>query len=176
MGMYDTLRVLTPLLDPEYQERTFQTKSLECSLSAYTLTHESRLVLRAVEWETDASRAIEAMVLTAWSRGGGANWVGFVGGMDAIKPLLSIPDALDVLAVLAFGYPAAAIGRGKKKRKSLGEVAHREQAGPLMKRSFPPPYEDAIAISTESNGEHIARVIRKRAWFMGTMPVTRSWS
>ncbi|HMO57946.1 MAG TPA: nitroreductase family protein [Roseiflexaceae bacterium] len=78
---------------------------------------------------SDASRAIEAMLLTAWSSGVGANWVGFVGGIDVIKPLLSIPDALDILAVLAFGYPAAAIGRGKKKRKLLGEVAHREQFG-----------------------------------------------
>jgi nitroreductase len=78
---------------------------------------------------SDASRAIEAMLLTAWSSGVGANWVGFVGGVDAVKPLLSIPDTLDVLAVLAFGYPAAAVGRGKKKRKPLAEVVHREQFG-----------------------------------------------
>jgi nitroreductase len=78
---------------------------------------------------SDASRAIEAMLLTAWSSGVGANWVGFVGSVDAIKPLLGIPEALDVLAVLAFGYPAAVVGRGKKKRKPLGEVAHREQYG-----------------------------------------------
>ena len=78
---------------------------------------------------SDASRAIEAMLLTAWSDGIGANWVGFVGSVDAVKPLLGIPEALDVLAVLAFGYPAAAVGRGKKKRKTLAEVAHREQFG-----------------------------------------------
>jgi nitroreductase len=78
---------------------------------------------------SDASRAIEAMLLTAWSGGVGANWVGFVGSVDAVKPLLGIPETLDVLAVLAFGYPAAAVGRGKKKRKALAEVAHREQFG-----------------------------------------------
>src|SRR5215216_6332117 len=78
---------------------------------------------------SDASRAIEAMLLTAWSDGIGANWVGFVRSVDAVKPLLDIPEALDVLAVLAFGYPAAAVGRGKKKRKTLAEVAHREQFG-----------------------------------------------
>ena len=78
---------------------------------------------------SDASRAIEAMLLTAWSDGLGANWVGFVGSVDAVKPLLGIPEALEVLAVLAFGYPAAAVGRGKKKRKPLVEVAHREQFG-----------------------------------------------
>lgn len=51
MGMFDNLRVEAPLPDPEYQERTFQIKSLECSLSDYTITHEGRLVLREVEWE-----------------------------------------------------------------------------------------------------------------------------
>ncbi len=78
---------------------------------------------------SDASRAIEAMFLTAWSEGVGANWVGFVGGVDAVKPLLDIPEALDVLAVLAFGYPAAAVGRGKKQRKPLAEVVHHERFG-----------------------------------------------
>jgi nitroreductase len=78
---------------------------------------------------SDASRAIEAMLLTAWSDGVGANWVGFVGSVDTVKPLLGIPEALDVLAVLAFGYPAATVGRGKKKRKTLAEVVHREQFG-----------------------------------------------
>ena len=78
---------------------------------------------------SDASRAIEAMLLTAWSQGVGANWVGFVGSVDTVKPLLGIPEAFDVLAVLAFGYPASAVGRGKKKRKMLAEVAHREQFG-----------------------------------------------
>jgi nitroreductase len=78
---------------------------------------------------SDASRAIEAMLLTAWSNGIGANWVGFIGSVDAVKPLLGIPEALDILAVLAFGYPAAAVGRGKKKRKTLAEVVHREQFG-----------------------------------------------
>ena len=78
---------------------------------------------------SDASRAIEAMLLTAWSNGVGGNWVGFVGSVDAVKPLLGIPETLDVLAVLAFGYPAAAVGRCQKKRKTLAEVAYREQFG-----------------------------------------------
>jgi hypothetical protein len=40
-----------------------------------------------------------------------------------IKPLLNIPDNLDVLAVVPFGYPAQATGKGEKKRKPLSEVA-----------------------------------------------------
>ena len=75
---------------------------------------------------SDASRAIQSMILTAWSEGVGSNWVGFL-GLTEVKSLLGIPDELDVLAVVPFGYPARAYGRGKKQRKALSEVAHRER-------------------------------------------------
>jgi nitroreductase len=77
---------------------------------------------------SDASRAIQSMLLTAWADGVGSNWVGF-GGLDQVKALLDIPTALEVLAVLPFGYPARAVGRGKKQRKALRELAHRERYG-----------------------------------------------
>jgi nitroreductase len=77
---------------------------------------------------SDASRAVQSMVLTAWSAGVGSNWVGF-GGFEEIKALLGIPAELDVLAILPFGYPAAALGHGKKNRKPLSEVAFRERYG-----------------------------------------------
>lgn len=77
---------------------------------------------------SDASRAIQSMALTAWSHGVASNWVGFH-GLDAVKPLLGIPDELDVLAIVPFGYPVASLGSGRKKRKPLGEVAHSERFG-----------------------------------------------
>jgi nitroreductase len=77
---------------------------------------------------SDASRAIQCMFLAAWADGVGSNWVGF-GEMDGAKDLLNIPADLEVLAVLPFGYPVAALGRGRKKRKSLAEIAHRERFG-----------------------------------------------
>ncbi len=77
---------------------------------------------------SDASRAIQSMVLTAWSEGVGSNWVGFQ-GLTEVKPLLGIPDDLDVLAIIPFGYPARAGGKGKKQRKPLSEVAHRGRFG-----------------------------------------------
>ncbi len=80
---------------------------------------------------SDASRAIQSMVLTAWSEGVGSNWVGFLGLPEA-KSLLGIPDDLDVLAIVPFGYSAQVYGRGKKRRKPLSEVAHRGRFG----RSF----------------------------------------
>jgi nitroreductase len=68
------------------------------------------------------------MLLTAWGNGVGGNWVGF-GGLDDAKPLLGIPEELDLLAIVPLGYPAVAVGRGKKERKPLAEVASRERYG-----------------------------------------------
>ena len=77
---------------------------------------------------SDASQAIHSMMLTAWADGVGSNWVGF-GGLEEVKALLGVPDELDLLGILPFGYPAAALGRGRKRRKPLAEVAHRERYG-----------------------------------------------
>ena len=77
---------------------------------------------------SDASRAIQSMILTAWSEGIGSNWVGFL-GLDEVRPLLGIPDRLDVLAILPLGYAAEARGKGKKDHKPLSEVAHRGRFG-----------------------------------------------
>jgi len=77
---------------------------------------------------SDASRAIQTMMLTAWAEGVGSNWVGF-GGLDAVNALLSIPADLEVLAIIPFGYPADAVGRGKKNRKPRAEIVYRGQFG-----------------------------------------------
>ena len=78
--------------------------------------------------ESDGSRAIQSMILTAWSEGIGSNWVGFT-GMPEVNRLLNIPDALDVLAIVPFGYPVKVIGKGKKKRKAISEIVHRGKFG-----------------------------------------------
>jgi nitroreductase len=90
-------------------------------------------VVVAVEHESpyglaDASRAIQSMMLAGWAEGVGSNWVGFY-GLEALRPLLGIPETLDVVAVVPFGYPSQPGGLGKKKRKALNEVAHREKFG-----------------------------------------------
>lgn len=77
---------------------------------------------------SDASRAIQSMILAAWSRGVASNWVGFH-TLDALKPVLGIPDAMDLFAIVPFGYPAQAAGKGQKNRKPLGEVVNRERFG-----------------------------------------------
>lgn len=77
---------------------------------------------------SDASRAIQSMILTAWSEGIGSNWVGFL-GMEEVKLLLGIPAELDLLGMIPFGYPTQVRSQGKKRRKSLSEVAHHERFG-----------------------------------------------
>ena len=82
---------------------------------------------------SDASRAIQSMIIAAWSEGIGSNWAGFptpgILDLTPTKQLLAIPERLDVVGVISFGYPLPAPVRGKKRRKSLSEVAHRERFG-----------------------------------------------
>ncbi len=80
---------------------------------------------------SDGSRAIQSMILTAWSEGIASNWVGFM-GPNEIKPILGIPEDLDLLAILPFGYPTVAHSKGKKQRKPLSAVASREKFGRPM--------------------------------------------
>jgi nitroreductase len=94
----------------------------QAPLAIVVATERSRFAV------SDASRAIQSMLLAAWAEGVGSNWVGF-GGLDKVRALLDIPAGLDVLAILPFGYPARAIGRGRKQRKPLREVAHLERYG-----------------------------------------------
>jgi nitroreductase len=79
--------------------------------------------------QSDASRAIQSMVLTAWGDGVGSNWVGFSGMLKEVNALLGIPPGFDVLAIIPFGYPARPGGKGKKERKPIGEVVHRNRFG-----------------------------------------------
>jgi len=94
----------------------------QAPLAIVVATDKSRFAV------SDASRAIQSMLLTAWADGVGSNWVGF-GGLDKVKTVLDIPAGLDVLAILPFGYPARAVGKGKKQRKALRDVAHLERYG-----------------------------------------------
>lgn len=77
---------------------------------------------------SDASRAIQSMILAAWGEGVGSNWTGF-GGLEEVRKRFGVPDAYDVLAVLPLGYPKRKLGLGKKKRKPIGEVVSDEKFG-----------------------------------------------
>ena len=94
----------------------------QAPLAIVVAVADSRMAL------SDGSRAIQDMLLAAWGEGVGGNWVGF-GKLDEVKGLLGIPEELDVLAILPFGYPAQPVGKGDKKRKPLAEIAYRERWG-----------------------------------------------
>lgn len=94
----------------------------QAPLAIVVATDKSRFAV------SDASRAIQSMLLAGWADGVGSNWVGF-GGLEKANALLDVPAGLDVLAILPFGYPARAVGRGKKQRKALRDVAHLERYG-----------------------------------------------
>jgi nitroreductase len=78
---------------------------------------------------SDASRAIQSMILTAWAEGVGSNWTGF-GGMEK---RFGIPDSYDVLAVIPFGYPRRKLGLGRKNRKPFDQVVSSERFGTPLK-------------------------------------------
>src|SRR5437763_16697970 len=52
---------------------------------------------------SDGSRAIQDMILAAWSQGVGSNWVGF-NNLPEVNPLLGIPEEASVLVIQRFGY------------------------------------------------------------------------
>lgn len=111
----DTLKKLAEI--PAHGHYTAQ-----AALAVVVVIEKSRFSI------SDASRAIQSMVLAAWEEGIGSNWVGFL-SLEGVNSLLGIPAELDVLAIVPFGYPAQAVGKGLKRRKPLAEVVSKERYG-----------------------------------------------
>ena len=76
----------------------------------------------------DAGRVIENMLLVAWSEGVGTS---YVGGWDKekVKELLNIPEELEFISAMPYGYPAKAALSGGKRRKPLSETTYKERFG-----------------------------------------------
>lgn len=88
------------------------------------------VAVERTQWAaSDGSRAIQDMVLTAWSEGVGSNWVGFSGMLDEVGQMLKVPGDLQVLAVIPFGYPAKQVGKGNKQRRPTADVVSLEEFG-----------------------------------------------
>jgi len=75
----------------------------------------------------DAGRATQDMQLTAWDQGVASGLYTGVRQFEMRRDF-DIPDALDVTAVVAFGYPRRKL-LGRKNRKRLAEVAFLEKFG-----------------------------------------------
>ena len=80
--------------------------------------------------ELDAGRSLQQTELAAWSEGVGGCVAGIRGEENSrVKELLSVPDDLELVIVMAFGYPTDAAKAGGKRRKPLSEIAHSERFG-----------------------------------------------
>ncbi len=82
--------------------------------------------------ELDAGRVLQQMELAAWAEGLGTCFVGLrVAEQNRqVKELLGIPDQVELVTVLPFGYrPQDMRGTGRKQRKSLDEVTHGDRFG-----------------------------------------------
>ncbi len=78
--------------------------------------------------EFDAGRLIENMLLVARSEGVGTCMVGAFDGAKA-KALLGIPDSMEFITAMPYGYPTEAAVAKTKMRKPLPEIAHSERFG-----------------------------------------------
>jgi nitroreductase len=80
--------------------------------------------------ELDAGRALQQMELAGWSEGVGSCFAGIRGEEnERVKELLAIPTGMELVTVMAFGYPSPAAMSGGKRRKALSEIAHAERFG-----------------------------------------------
>ena len=79
----------------------------------------------------DAGRSMQQMELMAWSEGLGTCFVGFreVEQQRRVKELLGIPDELELITVLPFGYREEGAKGGGVARKPMSDIAHRERFG-----------------------------------------------
>ena len=80
--------------------------------------------------ELDAGRSLQQIELAAWSEGIGGCVAGIRGEENSrVKQHLGVPDELELVTVMAFGYPTDAALAGGKRRKPLSEIAHSERFG-----------------------------------------------
>ena len=79
----------------------------------------------------DAGRALQQMELVAWSEGMGTCFVGLraEGQKEKVKDMLGIPQGMELITLLPFGYREDDFqGRGTP-RKPMAEMAHAEKFG-----------------------------------------------
>ena len=85
--------------------------------------------------QLDGGRALQQMELMAWSQGIGMCFVGVRAAdqQEAIKKLLRIPEAMELITLLPFGCVAEGAGRPGTPRVPMGEIVHWESFGEKVK-------------------------------------------
>ena len=84
--------------------------------------------------QLDAGRALQQMELMAWSEGVGMCFVGVreEDQQKAVKELLGIPENMELITLLPFGYRADAPKPVGTPRKSMSEIIHWERFGEVQ--------------------------------------------
>ena len=87
--------------------------------------------------QLDAGRALQQMELMAWSEGVGMCFVGVRedNQQKAVKELLRIPEPMELITILPFGYRADAPKATGTPRKAIGEIVHWERFGETLQPS-----------------------------------------
>ena len=85
--------------------------------------------------QLDAGRALQQMELMAWSLGVGMCFVGVreADQQQAVKKLLGIPEALELITLLPFGYRAEGPRGPGTPRKPMEDIVHWERFGENLK-------------------------------------------
>ena len=85
--------------------------------------------------QLNAGRALQQMELMAWSQGIGMCFVGVrdANQQQAVKNLLSIPEAMELITLLPFGYRAERTNSPGTPRTPMGEIIHWESFGEKVK-------------------------------------------
>jgi len=82
--------------------------------------------------EIDGTRAVQNMVLTAWSHKLGSCWIGRL-DKKGLMDYLNIPENLNILTVLPFGYFNDNLAGSEKYRKDRDQVFHLDSYGSKIK-------------------------------------------
>src|SRR5919106_1340878 len=81
--------------------------------------------------ELDAGRALQQIELMAWSEGLGTCFVGMrqAEQQRQIKELVGVPEAMELVTVLPFGYRIEGRRRPGTPRKPMAEITHKDKFG-----------------------------------------------
>ena len=81
--------------------------------------------------DLDSGRALQQMEVLAWSEGMGTCFVAFhePDQNRAAKDIIGMPDHIELITIMPFGYRNDHIKGIRRRRKDLSEVAHSERFG-----------------------------------------------
>ncbi len=71
----------------------------------------------------DVTIAVTEMIGAATAEGLGTCWIASL-DPEKVKAVLGVPTHVDIVALIAIGYPVVELSREEKSRKSLGEIIH----------------------------------------------------